>query len=166
MKRKITITATITAVLLLTMSLLSGCSAAKIIETDYYSVENISTVKVQYVNTYDVASRSGIEDRYGIGGVFDSQDRIYPIVTSSESGKWNGKLTDQLQDKGVQIEIEVSFRGNYNGCILRIWTMDQKTFHNFYAIVDVEYGQGEYDEYIAKCAEFIKKNADIVEWKL
>lgn len=165
MKKKITIASVLTVILIM-MSLLAGCSSAKVIETDYYSVDNISTVKVQYVNTYHVASRSDIEDRYGIAGVFDSQDRIYPIVNSSESGKLNGKQTDKMRDNGVKVELEVSFRGNYNGCILRIWTMDQKTFHNFYAIVDVEYGQGEYDEYIAKCAEFIKKNADIVEWKL
>lgn len=163
MKRKITITATITAILLLTMSLLSGCSSAKIIETDYYSVYNISTVKVQYVNTYDVASRSGIEDSYGIAGVFDSKDRLYPIVNSSVTGKWKGKLTDQLWDKGVQIEIEVSFRGNFNGCILRIWNMDEKTYEEFNTLNKDGY---TYEEHQLACAEFIKKNADILEWKL
>lgn len=163
MKRKITITATITAILLLTMSLLSGCSSAKIIETDYYSVYNISTVKVQYVNTYDVASRSGIEDSYGIAGVFDSKDRLYPIVKSSVTGKWKGKLTDQLWDKGVQIEIEVSFRGNFTGCTLRIWNMDEKTYEEFNTLNKDGY---TYEEHQLACAEFIKKNADILEWKL
>lgn len=167
MKRKITIISALTIVLLLTMSLLVSCSKTKILETDYYEAGDFSTISIQFVNKIDVHASSlsleSMEDIYWVGGVFDSNGKSRDIIEFNIDGTWKGKSTYEIDKKGVTINFIVLFKGNFEGCVIRIWYMDKKTAKKFNDTVKIE-GTDEVD--LLKGNAFIKNNATILEWAL
>lgn len=156
MKKKISIISIITVFVLMVCTFV-GCSSSKLISAEYDKDTNISSVTIQYVNKFDVYE-SSIEnnDYYRVGGVYDSDALMRPVIRYKISGKTkNGKDTEDPGNKGDTVNIIITFHGDYKGCVLRIWCMDEKNARLFSDPNRTE-----------DSVDFIKKHATILEWKL
>lgn len=160
MRKKITFISIITVLILMVCAFV-GCSSSKVISVEYDEDLSVSTAVVRLVTKCDI-EESG-DGRYGFGGVLDEEGKSRQIQDWSSKGTFNGKETEDLNKKGVQVDITIKFAGNYKGCVYTLWYMDKTTADEFYAIDKT----GLTDEqFTQKRIEFIKNNAYIVEWKL
>lgn len=171
MKKKVIIfISLVTIVTILFTCILSGCTnknekvgryvqQGEVIDAKYNQEYDYSEITVQYTNKCDVYAafvyNEPSADSYG--GLFeaDGTRRVITFPFTDEE-----RILSRSKDGIVKFTIKMY--GNYEGCKLWVWYLDEIGYDEIYKRSDYYY----LEDQLEVLGKFMKKYAYIVEWKL